>query len=94
MTNKPIDLVVANLMHEISREIVIAMAFVKDVTKRELQIDTMDKQLANQIARKLLCEISHEANISHVYAALKAVGAPHSVADIKEGLQAVKETSQ
>lgn len=46
------------------------------------------------IARKLLCEISHNCSVKTVMVALKAVKAPCSVDDILEGLQAVEDRNK
>ena len=42
-------------------------------------------------ARRLLTEIAKQADISKVYAALKAVGAPDTAEMIEEGIKAVQD---
>lgn len=98
MSNKPVNLIVANTMHE-------AFALVHDMNTKAKELARVARKykadfdmqplpenfIADQIARKLLCEISHEAKISEVYKALAAISAPSSAADIQEGLQAIED---
>lgn len=86
---KPVDLVVANIMHEAAaidgiREFVTEYKGGKKTVTRKTWLSFSDA-----IARKLLCEISHDCPIEDVLTALEAVKAPASQADILEGLQAV-----
>jgi len=57
-------------------------------------IKNVKRALAEMVARKLLCEISHQCSTKTVMAALKAVKAPSSIDDILEGLQAVEDRNK
>ena len=73
---KPVDLIVATTMHEALRA-VKEFEMVKGLFSKIGKIDTETLPDVNaEIARKLLCAIAHDAHISKVYEALKAVGAP------------------
>lgn len=88
---KPIDLIIANAFHGALgavREFEMIKSLISKVGKMD---EASVPKIHDAIARKLLCEISHEAHISKVFEALKAVGAPSSTEDIAEGLRAVKE---
>lgn len=96
--SKPIDLIVANIMHDAFDLIQAAMAArdqALDLVKKHgldpAQFKLDMPNTAEQIARKLLCEIAHEAPVSDVYTALASVKAPSSADLISEGLQAIKD---
>jgi hypothetical protein len=88
---KPVDLIVATTMHEALRAVkefeAIKGIIAKFGTFKQDDVPDMNAE----IARKLLCSISHDAHISKIYEALKAVGAPCSADDIKESIKAVRE---
>lgn len=88
---KPIDLIVANTMHHCMSRWDALGEFIRSLGFSSGEID---QQMHKEIARKLLMDIATNASITKVYAALKAVGAPCSSDDIKEGLQAVKERAE
>lgn len=90
MTTKPIDLIVANVMHDATdalKKFDILLKAAERVGGRLM--DGTDLNV--EVARKLLCEIAHEASSTDVFRALAAVGAPSSIGDIKDGLQAVRD---
>ncbi len=98
--NKPVDLVVANVMHEGSAfnvhddEVVRAAIEIAGRKADTTNIKNVKRALAEMVARKLLCEISHQCSTKTVMAALKAVKAPSSIDDILEGLQAVEDRNK
>lgn len=87
---RPIDLIVANVMHGAVEAAGSADYMVELLTKAGLPAQK-HPDIHAEVARKLLCEIAHDASIGKIYAALKAVGAPCSADDIKEGMRAVEE---
>jgi hypothetical protein len=100
MSGKPIDLIVANIMHE-SHAVVSDFHARVDHLRRVAKLAGYDADInelgfhggtiADEIARKLLCQIAHDARIADIYVALASVKAPASAEMIKEGLQAVKD---
>lgn len=90
---KPISLIVANVMHNVSDEIGKLDDMINGVRKIIPGSAKFErpKSLNVDIARSLLCRIAHEARDDLVFKALEAVGAPASVEMIEEGLQAVKD---
>lgn len=72
--NLPIDLIVANVMHEAAGQIAkvdtITTAILKMVPNAKVEKDTHLAQIHEAIARKLLCRISHDAPLPRVLAAL------------------------
>lgn len=93
MITKPIDLIVANTMHE-SVSAVAQLRTIEGLISRLGGKTVDDFNVHNEIARKLLCSISHEADMAKVFVALLAVGAPCTAEDIAEGLRAVKERAR
>jgi len=93
--SKPIDLIVANTMHEVVGQIASANKILELLSPpgkaRALEIDAQGREA---IARKMLCNIAHDASLSNVLKALKLLGAPHSHDDISEGVNAVMEASE
>lgn len=96
MTNKSIDLVVACIMHEavgfdelVERIETLSQQAGQKLSKK--QRASINAQLAEKVARKLLCEVSHQCPLTVVLAALAAVKAPATAPDILEGLQAVRD---
>ena len=93
---KPVDLVVANIMHEavdldIDR---LARSLIENITGRDQakkHQTAIDEAVLQLIARKLLYEVAHDCPIADVLAALKAVKAPHTLSDLSDGLQAVRD---
>lgn len=91
--SKPIDLIVANAMHEVAEAMRLAEKFSKAVKGKAVPIE-VNKENCAHIARHLLCQIAHNGSKTKVYAALKLLGAPCSDADIREGVQAVMEFTE
>ena len=91
MSTKPIDLIVANAMHEFVGKIALARKLVKAIGLKNVTAE-IDAEACEQMARQLLCDIAHEASISKVHEALKIVGAPHSADDMMEGVRAAAES--
>ena len=94
--NKPIDLVVANVMHEaieldnqVAKLETAAVRSGLKISKKER--DAINANVAESVARQLLCQSAHDCPISTVYAALKAIKAPATTTDILDGLQAVRD---
>jgi len=86
---KPVDLIVASTMQSFVRHLHIASHVLG--RKKAPLIATVPTYAVEQVARQLLIEIAHEADIDIVYAALAACKAPDSPDMIKEGLQAVRD---
>jgi hypothetical protein len=96
MSNKPVDLVVANKMHEAMGLIATAESLQRKLaalsgTDRKIEAIIDHEQGREALARHLLCAISHECGIEIVLHALGSVKAPGTMADIAEGLQAVRD---
>lgn len=89
--SKPIDLIVANTMHDTMRKVTDAHTVMCAATGKDRSIE-VDRIGREAIARHLLCQIAHDASMSNVFAALKAIGAPHSDDDISESVKAVLES--
>lgn len=91
--SKPIDLIVANHMHDVVSGAIQKIALLQSlgVDDKRITLENAVKQGADYIARDLLCSIAMSADIRKIYAALKAVGAPDSAAMIREGIQAVRD---
>ena len=95
--SKPIDLIVANAMHDAVASLHAAdpliEALMAEAKRRNIELPPAPKPSLNadNMARDLLCKIAHDADISKVFAALKAVGAPDTADMIREGVQAVKD---
>ena len=85
MISKPIDLIVANAMHDNASKLALARTLCKSLNAK------MPGDLHETLARNLLCSISHEAHIGKIYDALKLLGAPCSADDIMEGLRAIED---
>ncbi|MFN3625830.1 MAG: hypothetical protein ACK4TP_17440 [Hyphomicrobium sp.] len=79
---KPIDLIVANIAH--SGGLLLQGA-------ARLGIDA--DGLAEAIARKILCEIAHDASPTKVLFALGAIGGPASLEDVAQRLQAARDAA-
>jgi hypothetical protein len=98
MTNKPIDLIVANVMHDAFN----ALAAMEDQRRKldhimrkagihaAIDVGGID-DLPDVIAHMLLCAIAHESSLVDVQRALSALGAPASRDMINEGLQAIRD---
>jgi hypothetical protein len=97
---KPVDLIVANIMHEANSLNItdkVLLDTLEQVAGRRPPASvakTARAVLLEQIARKLLCEIAHGAPMVGVFKALAAVKAPSSIADIEDGMQAVQDRSE
>lgn len=101
-TPLPIDLIVAMGMHEgldKLKELQARDDAIKSL-KRDLEAQigpvvseppSAAASFYPELARALLCAISHRANLVEVFRALAAVGAPSSIDMLKEGIQAVKD---
>lgn len=98
---KPIDLIVANVMHETVDTLkaglslgakFVAVLGVDKPPDRTAEI-MADPENQEVIVRYLLCQIAHQAALPRVLDALKAVGAPCSLDDIREGFTAAKENA-
>lgn len=88
---KSIDLITANVMHRAASNIDTVLSFAGLNPLMKKLTDTEILQI--ELARGLLITIASEADPKHVYAALKACGAPSTPADMMEGLQAVKDAA-
>lgn len=92
----PIDLIVATVMHEAVAQVQLyerIAAKARDIIPG-CDMSVLQVGVDDAIARQLLLRIAKEAQIKHVYAALKAVGAPSSAELIQDGLQAVTDRLQ
>ena len=86
---KPIDLIVANVMHECAEYRRLSLHIAGQQSKKDQKI--LEKAMQEQTARKLLCSISHDADLQFVMAALDVCKAPHTLELVGEGLQAIKD---
>ncbi len=85
--HKPIDLIVANTAHTAG----IAMQSFARLTGTPAA--ECDETFATEIARKMLCEIAHDASPTKVLFALGAIGGPDSLADVAQRLQAARDAA-
>ena len=93
MKTRPIDLIVANMMHEAVDASESVDDLVKELKKAGFRVDGKPTvpDLAEKVAREMLCRVAHDATMEQVFKALAAVGAPCCADDINEGMRAVKE---
>lgn len=91
MISKPVDLIVSNVMHNAADGVKKLEALVKAMGRLLPEARAEIPDVPTEVARKLLCEIAHEASPALVFKSLEAVGAPASKQMISEGLQAVKD---
>lgn len=98
---KPVDLIVANVMHEASDALPAAEAIrrrfddmIRAAPGGVAQSMPPLPDTNDEIARGLACRLAHQASLSVVYGMLAAAGAPASAEMIREGLQAVKDMAE
>lgn len=91
--SKPIDLIVANTMHDVLAKSKMVEDLTSALTGKVIAVAMENEQRREIVARHLLCQIAHGASIKNVFAALKAVNAPCSHDDITESWTAVTEAS-
>lgn len=100
--SKPIDLIVANVMHDAqeadAKIFDLAEEILSKVRKGHPLHDLMVQERKSArtdhlkiTARAILCQIAHDAEMDDVLASLAAVGAPATLDMIKEGLTAVAD---
>lgn len=80
--NKPVDLIVADIAHAGG-----ALLFASERAGRD------DSGLPGAIARRMLCEIAHDASITKVLFALGAIGGPASIGEVTQRLQAARDAA-
>lgn len=83
--SKPIDLIVANVMHDVCEK----ANFIEALVGAKQKIKAPD--VTEATARRLLCQIAHDGHLSVVLEALKSCKAPATLDMIGEGIQAVKD---
>lgn len=98
---KPIDLIVADTMHDYARRMQNARAILSAMQEAShgrsgggsvaSEAKRIGIDVNVEIARTLLCQISHNAKIADVLKALSACGAPATLELLGEGLKAVEE---
>lgn len=98
---KPIDLIVAEAMHAYAERTATARQILQEMRKskpsyhsgKSLSEAAADVgiDIREELARGLLCSISHNAKIADVLKALAAVGAPSTLDFIADGLKAVED---
>jgi hypothetical protein len=82
--SKPIDLIVANELHRIAEAI--------EKMPPVLRAGTTAADFKTEVARQVLCKISHEASVAAVVRALEAVGVCGGVDGLAQRLAAVQES--
>jgi len=91
--SKPINLIIANTMHA-------AVASIQDAQHTRDAMTSMcnipskpvDLTGVNElVARRLLCDIAHQASVKDILTCLGACNAPNTLDLIGEGMQAVKD---
>jgi len=80
--NKPIDLIVAEIAHAGG-----ALLFAAERAGRD------DNGLPEAIARRMLCDIAHDASIAKVLRALATMGGPSSLDEVTQRLQAARDAA-
>lgn len=104
-TPLPIDIIVATVMHRAldlirgKQQEQDALGSLKSEIEKMLggngkvisEPPNVVEPAYDEVARKLLCLIAHNASMANVFKALAAVGAPSSIELIKEGVQAVAD---
>ncbi len=94
---KPVDLIVANVMHESVGKLAGVERLYHSLTGNKMSRSESDDAadvVTSLIARDLLKRLADEAPLIDVFAALAAVKAPSSKSDIKEGMQAVRDRQE
>lgn len=85
--HKPVDLILANAAHNAG----IAMQSFARLTGASLA--EADETFVIDIARKMLCEIAHDASPAKVLFALGAIGGPASPQDVAQRMQAARDAA-
>ena len=85
----PIDLIVTNCLHDVAEKIEAAPPSLKALLKRKL--DEGGVPMSETLARKLLCDIAHDAALAHVLKALAVVKAPNDLDELLQRLTSVRD---
>lgn len=85
--SKPVALVVANRVHTIQGMI----AQLRPEQLRAFEANAQRVPALEEQLRQILCDIAHEATLAVVVKALAAAGAPSSVAELDQMLQAARD---
>lgn len=83
---KPVELIVTIRLHDLVDEIARAPKIVQDAIVGDNADDLM-----RQLARSMLCRVSHDAALPVVLKALAAVGAPATIDELTQRLAAARE---
>ena len=86
----PVYLIVANELHDAAARIERLTA-ANQIREAALQQIETRRHLSESIARQLLCAIAHQATIDCVLAALAAIGAPATLAELDQHFTAVRD---
>lgn len=81
--SKPVDLIIANRLHETAERLASVPQALLTVARPE--------QLSAELARALLCAVSHDAALPLVLKALAVAGAPSTLDEIAQRLQAARD---
>lgn len=85
--HKPVDLILANVAHNAG----VAMQSFARLTGTSAA--ECDESFALEVARRMLCEIAHEASPRMVLFALGSVAGPASLEEVAQRLQAARDAA-
>lgn len=81
--HKPVDLITSNSLFETLKEVAKLPSLIQEIAPKD--------QISEAAARRLLCTISHEADLSLVLKALGSIGAPATLDELDRRLTAMRE---
>lgn len=89
---KPIDLIVANFMHEAAttHDAIIEKGRRAGIPEDKLR-DIVGDGASEAMARAILCEISHNASLGQVMRALSALGVAATIDDLVQRFRATQD---
>lgn len=88
--NKPVELIVANAVHDIASR---TTALPPELIALAAGAENRDP-VAEACARHLLCALAHDAALPVILRALAATGAPATIADLAQRLTAVRDAAR
>lgn len=87
MSNKPINLIIANEVHEIAAKIESLPSPIGTI----IQKPDVEKTICDGVLRNILCAIAHQANMHHVVAALISIGVDANSETVRQRIRAARD---
>lgn len=84
--SKPVELIVTNELHRVAEEVDKS-----PILRAAAETDKGRRDVTEAVARQILCDIAHQANIVYVGKALEAVGITGGVETVRSRFDAVRE---